>query len=740
MIVSSLDYMIVLLLNYWMLFDMKLPFRYILPLIVASSIILTSFFVSVMAYKQAHIALQDAQYNSLERDLQHYYSRMIVALNRNQQALINLQYLVPHYVFSDFLSIWANMSIEDINQARLDYTENNPNPEDRGAELFAGTTDYDVAAHSIYHAQTRTIFANGLKDQNIIDVLFIAPNGDVIYSTEKTDLFAKNFFLDFPESEITKTFQRLLDKEKQVKKNSNFAELGDITFDDAVNQGNTAFTPIIVNHTSDDKLAVYVAYLFGGDLLATLVNDELSYGESIQVSLMGKDGFFRSQDQQEQLPTILTKKIPDDIRQTIFEGPASSGVIGAATEKIYVYKRINELEYLNWALVMNGDRKEIFKALPTLLISVAVVATILTAVIIICIIFIANHYTGILRNNVRSMQQLEKHDDPMMVKVSHTDRRDEFGDMGRALQHFQQALHDKMALQIDQGKAQKLQNERVDRIKNLINEFEEKLKTMNDNVKSTIQKLQDSSINLLEKSEKTNTETQKIGDVLNHTRIDVAEMSKMMIEISDSIENVNTKTTESANSANKALELTNEITKSATNLGEATSGIGDIVKLIQDIAGQTNLLALNATIEAARAGDAGKGFAVVASEVKALANQTTNATEKISNLVGNVQSISSHVLSLLENVQEASNTNYQSILEIGATITQQQKENTNVRERTISMANDVKNISATFDNVKNVSNVALKASNDITALTKNVNSTIHNFTNYLQNFVKNVQN
>ncbi|MCJ2103245.1 methyl-accepting chemotaxis protein, partial [Methylobacterium sp. E-046] len=54
--------------------------------------------------------------------------------------------------------------------------------------------------------------------------------------------------------------------------------------------------------------------------------------------------------------------------------------------------------------------------------------------------------------------------------------------------------------------------------------------------------------------------------------------------------------------------------------------VGEVVSMIQGIAGQTNLLALNATIEAARAGAAGKGFAVVASEVKALAEQTAKAT------------------------------------------------------------------------------------------------------------------
>ena len=103
------------------------------------------------------------------------------------------------------------------------------------------------------------------------------------------------------------------------------------------------------------------------------------------------------------------------------------------------------------------------------------------------------------------------------------------------------------------------------------------------------------------------------------------------------IDEIGRKTIDSLSLAQAAVEQTKTINKTTRSLEEAADRVGSVVGLISSIASQTNLLALNATIEAARAGQAGKGFAIVASEVKALANQTSRATEDIARQIGAIQ-------------------------------------------------------------------------------------------------------
>jgi methyl-accepting chemotaxis protein len=105
---------------------------------------------------------------------------------------------------------------------------------------------------------------------------------------------------------------------------------------------------------------------------------------------------------------------------------------------------------------------------------------------------------------------------------------------------------------------------------------------------------------------------------------------------------------ESARMATDAVGQARVTNDRVSELSKAAGRIGDVVELINTIAGQTNLLALNATIEAARAGDAGRGFAVVASEVKALAEQTAKATGEISQQIAGIQGATQESVSAIQ--------------------------------------------------------------------------------------------
>ena len=159
--------------------------------------------------------------------------------------------------------------------------------------------------------------------------------------------------------------------------------------------------------------------------------------------------------------------------------------------------------------------------------------------------------------------------------------------------------------------------------------FRERVESVLKSVTDSANSMQTTAVGLLSSSEQTSQRAEGAVHASNEASANVETAATAAAELSTSIAEISEQLVRTTDVVRAAVERSRDHQQQIAGLAEAAQKIGDVVKLIRDIAGQTNLLALNATIEAARAGEAGRGFAVVASEVKSLAVQTAKATEEI---------------------------------------------------------------------------------------------------------------
>ena len=226
----------------------------------------------------------------------------------------------------------------------------------------------------------------------------------------------------------------------------------------------------------------------------------------------------------------------------------------------------------------------------------------------------------------------------LSIAVPGIGRKDEIGEMAGAVEVFRTNMTEAERLRAEQAEADaRRRAQRKADMKRLADDFEGAVGEIIETVSSAATELEASSNTLTQAAERSNGLANSVASASEEASANVQSVSSASEEMTTSISEISRQVQESARVADVAVEQAQRTNARVGELTKAAGRIGDVVDLINTIAGQTNLLALNATIEAARAGEAGRGFAVVASEVKALAEQTAKATGEIGQHIGAIQ-------------------------------------------------------------------------------------------------------
>ena len=608
-----------------------------------------------------------------------------------------------------------------------------------------------------------------VADHKLVDLMLISLQGDVVYSNQKLDFFTMNLPEKFPESQITKIYQKLL-ADYQHKKDTG-AEMAAVTFAGDVEKLGKAtgdYIPIMRSYIGNDgDIAGFVVGLFDARELDAYYSEYINSFPSGKMFISGaEDGVIRNLSSQadaetnmRRLPELVWKKmqeIDEASRQKLEKTTDNQQELNGKDRKqwgrshygdhdnrvithqqvVYYFQHVG-LDMVDWNLVVSVNESELIALLSGTFLKTLVTVLLVSIVTTCFALFIAYFYMNILQGIVDDMLTIERGD--LTTEIRNIRRKDEFGKIARALAAFRDSAIIEQRLYIKERAQASERDDQRSLLEDMITEFKDKELRLLGGVTESGKHLEDNSKAMREKADMADDEIHKIFDTIQDTSKGIRGIGDVIVEMSQSMQEINNKTQESARIADDTVRNTENVDKSAQKLSQASQDIGAIVQLIQDIASQVNLLALNATIEAARAGEAGKGFAVVATEVKNLANQTTDATDRIGSLVGNVQNISTEVIGFLEKIKDSARENSSYLLEVGDAIQTQVGRSQDVRDNIVDVSKEVQGLTESFASVDKVSGDSKDFSVALEEASGEVRSLMAEIQDIFEDFIASVQ-
>ena len=308
------------------------------------------------------------------------------------------------------------------------------------------------------------------------------------------------------------------------------------------------------------------------------------------------------------------------------------------------------------------------------------------------------------------------------VTIPASGRDDEIGSMAGSLQVFKEALIAKKASDEAAAVEADAKIEHGQRVDRITSDFEAMIGEIINIVSSASTELEASAGTLTATAERSEELATTVAAASEEASTNVQSVASATEEMASSVNEISRQVQDSARIATEAVVQAQKTNDRVGELARAASRIGDVVELINSIAGQTNLLALNATIEAARAGEAGRGFAVVASEVKALAEQTAKATGEISQQISGIQAATQESVGAIKDIGDTISRMSEIASAVASAVEEQGAATREISRNVQQAAHGTQQVSANITDVQRGASETGSASAQVLSAAKSLSS------------------
>jgi methyl-accepting chemotaxis protein len=329
----------------------------------------------------------------------------------------------------------------------------------------------------------------------------------------------------------------------------------------------------------------------------------------------------------------------------------------------------------------------------------------------------------------------------LAATVPGAERGDEIGDIGKAVLRLRDSLQENARREADEKAVREatLAADRKAQMRTLADEFQEAVGGIVRTVSATAGQLEDAATSLTRTAESTQELSNGAATASEQTSANVEGVAAASEQLATTVGEISRQVQESSTIASQAVGQAARTNDQVNALSQSAERIGDVMNLISTIASQTNLLALNATIEAARAGDAGKGFAVVAQEVKALAAQTSKATNEIATQIAGMQSATNEAVGAIREITDTINKISEISGAIAAAVEQQDATTKEISRNVMEAARGTSEVATSITDVSKGASHTGSASSQVLTSAKKLAGESQNLNREVERFLATVR-